>query len=701
MLNQRNVINDQICDLYELYGFKIEQKKDNYLLFSFLQGYFNNAEIVYHNEDEKVHELQKQYEDVGYAIVTKKYTSLDDIHEKLFEGFFKPKFQEKKLLSWYKKFEETRKKILLNDEYSYIPCNYELNSKFYEDGLIDFLDAKIGDNHSSLTFLEAAAGFGKTCATYELMNQVVSKKLTNFIPLFIELSKNRSAKVFRYVLLDEFKDNFPGLKYDLILEEIKNGRIPLIIDGFDELLSESKTGDDKNKYKTDQAQTMINTILELFSEDSKTKIIITSRKTSFRMGNVFDNVLEKITHDIEVNQIAIGEPNITKWLSQEKRDRLQELFIPIEYFKTPIMLSYLKTVNLDELTRKKFSYERMVYDYIDRLLKREMERQSLNFSPIEQKDIFIYLAAYFLSFHFTSEEPVFIFELLKEILSEHFNLKEKISMYTNDEERPSETEIITKISHHALLDTNAAQKSNIGFLNDFIFGLFMGLVILEDKLQEKNIQLTESEIDKICTVYAPMSDETKKKLYSKLVNDISITENEIKLHLDNVLQGKLSNNYSDLIIESEEFDNFDFSQFHITNSYFSNCIFRNCTISTISNSQFCNCHFYPTNQTIINKENLNTFIKCDGIVINDVKEIEKPSDSFIKLVLEQYWPKGKERAELKRWPKTLYRGFDKKQCDAIDLAIEDLEKKKLIIWTGLCYQLNLSKIADIKQILGR
>ena len=98
---------------------------------------------------------------------------------------------------------------------------------------------------------------------------------------------------------------------------------------------------------------------------------------------------------------------------------------------------------------------------------------------------------------------------------------------------------------------------------------------------------------------------------------------------------------------------------------------------------------------------MNTFIKCDGIVINDIKVISKPSDDFIKLVLEQYWPKGKERAELKRWPKTLYRGFDKKEYDAIDVAIEELEKKKLITWTGLCYQLNLSKIAEIKKILGR
>ena len=94
-MNQRTEINNEICALYELYGFKVEQRDDNYLLFSLSQGYFNNAEIVYHDENSIIHELQKEYENVGYAIVIKQYTSIEDIHEKLFEGFFKPQFQEK------------------------------------------------------------------------------------------------------------------------------------------------------------------------------------------------------------------------------------------------------------------------------------------------------------------------------------------------------------------------------------------------------------------------------------------------------------------------------------------------------------------------------------------------------------------------------------------------------------------------------
>ena len=53
------------------------------------------------------------------------------------------------------------------------------------------------------------------------------------------LSKNRSASIFRYILLDEIDHEYPTLDSNLVTHEIRTGRIPLIIDGFDELLSNS------------------------------------------------------------------------------------------------------------------------------------------------------------------------------------------------------------------------------------------------------------------------------------------------------------------------------------------------------------------------------------------------------------------------------------------------------------------------------
>ena len=54
--------------------------------------------------------------------------------------------------------------------------------------------------------------------------------------MFTELARNRSANIFKYILLDEINIEYPTLNLELVTKEIKNGRIPLIIDGFDELI---------------------------------------------------------------------------------------------------------------------------------------------------------------------------------------------------------------------------------------------------------------------------------------------------------------------------------------------------------------------------------------------------------------------------------------------------------------------------------
>lgn len=45
--------------------------------------------------------------------------------------------------------------------------------------------------------------------------------------------------MFRYVLLDEIDRKFTTLSSDLVIAEIRNGNVPLVIDGFDELISRS------------------------------------------------------------------------------------------------------------------------------------------------------------------------------------------------------------------------------------------------------------------------------------------------------------------------------------------------------------------------------------------------------------------------------------------------------------------------------
>ena len=116
-----------------------------------------------------------------------------------------------------------------------------------------------------LFLIEAAAGFGKTCTAYELLLELVTKNIGK-IPLFSELSRNRQAKIFRYVLLDEIDRSFPLLSSSLVRNEVRAGNVPVILDGFDELLHESTSNDQVNYEKTEP---MLETITELLTDSAK------------------------------------------------------------------------------------------------------------------------------------------------------------------------------------------------------------------------------------------------------------------------------------------------------------------------------------------------------------------------------------------------------------------------------------------------
>lgn len=84
------------------------------------------------------------------------------------------------------------------------------------------------------------------------------------------MNRDIKAALFRYVLLDEIDRKFTSLSSELVISEIRNGKVPLIIDGFDELISRSnKNMSDPNSVE-DDSQTMLDTIAELFEPGCQT-----------------------------------------------------------------------------------------------------------------------------------------------------------------------------------------------------------------------------------------------------------------------------------------------------------------------------------------------------------------------------------------------------------------------------------------------
>ena len=74
-----------------------------------------------------------------------------------------------------------------------------------------------------------------------------------------------------------------------MIKEIKKGRIPVIIDGFDELLTKISLESDISTLE--EVEPMLNTISNLL--ENKAKIILTTRKTAIFNGSEFERWREK------------------------------------------------------------------------------------------------------------------------------------------------------------------------------------------------------------------------------------------------------------------------------------------------------------------------------------------------------------------------------------------------------------------------
>ena len=262
----------EISALYKKYGFDEGIGNDKFLTFLSQEHYFSNAEIVVLDPNSEEINVQKQeYEEMGYSVRVKNFHDLKFIHNALFDGFFRVKSSNAKLMREYHEFCEKQSQKVLGNQYEYISGSYFENGYRKDDNIIERIQELYGSDGQQLIILEAAAGFGKTCTSFEVIKSLVEKYPQN-IPLITELSKNRKANLFRYVLLSEIDQKFPTLNGDLVTYEIGEGRIFVIIDGFDELLSKSCSSISEPKPNND-VQTMLDTISQLFTNGAQTKVL--------------------------------------------------------------------------------------------------------------------------------------------------------------------------------------------------------------------------------------------------------------------------------------------------------------------------------------------------------------------------------------------------------------------------------------------
>lgn len=709
----------QVDALYALYEFEKDTENEYCSVYVYDQGYFNNAEIVIFDsrKPDEIKRMIDDYAEMGYSVSRRESEAYDDIKTRLFCGFFKTEISNKRVLNEYNEYTKLQSKRLGGVLYSYIESRYSLNGVQNNGNLVNRIIDIVNCDGAQLIILEAPAGFGKTCTSYEIAKTIAEKTDANIVPILAELSKNRTARIFRYVLLAEIDRKFPRLSSTLVTEQIKEGHIPLIIDGFDELLSRETS--DKTE-SLEQAETMLDTIADFFTLKSEAKVVLTSRKSSILTGEVFDKWIAGKFSGCNISRIQIMTPTVADWIGNNKIKHLELQNITLEYISNPVLLAMLRAVPEDEFYQKFQHSEDVLENYFQLLLGREKDRQQLYLTVEEQRKIMRKLASMFVQLDISADESDNVQVLIEEIVGkdmDQYLLPYREEAAVNAEATvPKPEEFVMKLVHNALLDRVNINSNNIGFINEFIFGILIGDAIVEKDLEVKDT--AEKYLSMVLTAYEVESDLKRKELYEIIkMSEVPMSTDQ-RITMDMNLIEKLGHDFVDEYFSNVFFKNtFDMQT---DCYYFYNCTFEFCTFdrckfdnTLFEGCYFISCCFYDV--TVVDKgdiEEESIFISCIGhenvkaimqssLSINRKKEPEKNDSYYEKIVLEQYWMKGSNAAEPRRTYRTLCKGVKQKEKAKILLAVDRLIDRKILTRLTYCLELNFDKINEIKNILGR
>lgn len=700
---KESAVNFKSVDaLYGRYGFQVRQAEDEFRVYGIRQGVFYGVEIVCKGTIANVECVKREYEQLGYATRIRKNYTLEQLEEELFEGFFDKKAVKRHLEMKYREYADKQTQNI-GREYEYIPCPYRIFSDEPDDSILSSINEVLSREKPQLVIVEAAAGYGKTSTAFELLRCFIESENSRN-PIFTELSRNRQAKIFRYVLLDEIDRVYPVLRSEIVEYEIKSGRIPLIVDGFDELLQKGS----RDEESFNAVESMLETIGELLT--GQAKIVLTSRRTAIFAGNEFDVWMESKSENFEITRYKIDRPNINTWVGSERVKKMEECGAPLKHLSNPVILSYLRGLEDNKFYECCGNVDGLMEDFFKSLLEREQERQELTLSVEEQKSVFIGLAYDMVAFDMTSDEKSFIAELL-----EHKNqrlLSQCLQRY-KPSSRPSIDGLVETLCNHALLDRVGSREDNIGFLNQFVFGYMIALAVI-DAEEEWLVDsfATDQFVSLASTAFAVRSDDYRNELYSRISVIDALLSDSLKMKVDIDLKMLCLHDFQGATFKSMHFADCAFlCGVKIVNTGFFGCFFENVTFDrdVFEQVNFIDCSFKDCEVQDENESYPCWFIGCedygsDFIDRFNSKREDEPVDDETNLeldVLRQFWPIGRPNALMKISYKTLTRGFDEHSKRYLPRAIDSLVKRGLIYIRQSMAYLNREKMYEIRKFLQR
>jgi len=698
----------ELQKIYTSYGFEIDIPQEDIAVFLYKKGRYFGADIIPLNNDpetfKKANSIKDTYSGLGYATTLKNVKCIEEAEEELFKSFFSFESTKERLKKKYFDFEKKQTANLLGNSYKYIECPYEIYESDEERNgfILHIKNIIINQEKPHLIIIEAAAGYGKTSTAFEILNALVNDNKVIKMPIVTELARNRGAKIFRYILLDEIDIEFPSLNSDLVIKEIKSGRIPLIIDGFDELLDKINLEADISTL--DEVEPMLNTIGNLL--EGEAKIILTTRKTAIFNGAEFERWYSKWHEKFSVTRVSIKEPKILDWLGLERVNLLEQKNVQINAIANPVILTYLKNLNSTDFENQITNSENLVNQYFEKMLEREKERQNLYMTVQDQYEIFKNVVRLLLELDSSVESKEFFKEIIKEQ-----NLKLLETVRTHYPERPTVDNLVDSLATHALLDRKGRDGNQIGFINDFVFGTFIGDIISDTMSSDIDNNFSSYMIELAVTAYKVQNQLKRVNLWEKLMDIKHKFTPYTIFNFDIILRNEIVRNYIDLVIKEYGFYNINFVGQKVQNSVFVSCYFKNCYFEndTFNGVSFINCIF----ESCSIKDGIPidlyadvSIIKCaqkNCFVLNEAEYYEPENennyvDDLQRTILHIIWTFSIHK---KYQISNIIQKVDGKPRKQISTALLLLESQKFIHLRGSNVEFNINKISEIKQILNK
>ena len=695
----------ELTEAYKRYGFELAKTYDNdqVIVFTIKTGYFDNADIVPLVEGCDTSQAFSDFSKTGFACSVRSFQTASQAENQLFKGFFSVESIIERLKHDYEKFTKgIVAPFSATATYRYINAPYRVNSQVGALTPAEEVISRLNTDKPTLFLIEAAAGFGKTCTAYELVDLLT--KEGNYLPLFSELSRNRQAAIFRYILLDEIDRTFPVLSSRLVQTEMKNGRIITILDGFDELLRKT---DDASDFEN--REPMLETIGEFLTGNAK--IVLTTRRTVLFEGDAFHTWVEKHADDFDLVRIRISEPRVDNWLSDVRLRHLTEAGLRVSDIANPVLLSYLRCIGDEEFLDVASSPHLLVEKYFDFMLERERIRQDLRMTTDNQQRVLRSIAQDMIEFGYTSEQRDYIVDHIQRVNSKIID--EALLAYSASE-RPTKEEIANKLASHALLDRSRREPNKISFINEFVLGNFSAMIMMgSDEWLNDDLRFIEPAV----VSYQPRSEETRNSLWNKLKASVEFLPITDQIDIETRLTGKIQCSLSDDEALGLEMTKLLVGQSEITNFQFNECIFRDCNfdLSRMSDVNFLNCKFYGN--SIINRDSLGPVhvlgATGDQGFIDDLMSSNLHPDQEIspdrqriveQFILEKFWPVGRETVTHKHRPiKGVCVNSGEFKTHELYTAIYSLKKKGILREprNPAFIEINLEEILAIREILGR